>query len=216
MFVQKLLLLNCHLLLCQGFTICDVVEFNDDFGGRVQEVSNLFVSGVIGEPVFDELADLVITLLFSLTATPTQASVSIYEVGSGLHYVRLHLPSVVLLLQLFERVSDCGPVDGPGLPACGPIHLLATGTTSFKQPEVVEYVLPLYQPVERVGPGGHCLYVLLEEACVTNDLQQGQRDDPGQLLKVVLCQGFLSQSEEDTLEEVQGGASGGLQVVMEV
>ena len=97
-FVQKLLLLNCHLLLCQGFTICDVVEFNDDFGGRVQEVSNLFVSGVIGEPVFDEITDLVVPLLLSLTATPIQASMSIYEVSSGLHYVRLHLSSVVLLL----------------------------------------------------------------------------------------------------------------------
>jgi hypothetical protein len=33
---------------------------------------------------------------------------------------------------------------------------------------------------------------------------------------VVLGQGFFSQGEENTLEEVQGGASGGLQVVMEV
>ena len=97
-FVQKLLLLNCHLLLCKGFTICDVVEFNDDLSGRVQEVIDLFVPGVIGEPVFDEIADLIVPLLLSLTATSGQASVSIYEVGSSLHYVRLHLPSVVLLL----------------------------------------------------------------------------------------------------------------------
>ena len=66
--VQKLLLLDGHLLLCQGFTIHDVVEFNYDLGGRIEEVGDLLVSGVIGEPVFDEIADLVVPLLLPLAA----------------------------------------------------------------------------------------------------------------------------------------------------
>jgi hypothetical protein len=60
-----------------------VFKFNYDFVGRAQEIGDLFVSGILREPIFKEIHDLAIAGAPCLVLSGS--GMSIDKIGCSLH-----------------------------------------------------------------------------------------------------------------------------------